>query len=343
MTAPERKLRLGRSASTTDPGRKRRQNEDAFVARPPIFAIADGMGGARAGEIASELAAGALKDANMDGGGAELVKRLVQEANRRVHERAASDPSTSGMGTTMTIALIEPSGELTFGHVGDSRAYMLRDGRLEQLTDDHSLVAELVRRGELSARDAEVHPQRSVITRALGTDPDVDVDTFTWQPEDGDVYLICSDGLSDMVAGDAIEEILRQNRDDLDAAARALVKAANRSGGDDNITAVLFEMVEGDPAPVEADERTREFTMPQPEEDDADTLHPEGDAVVAAPLANDTMVVPVADIQAAVAQERRPVESHDREAGLGRRLLALLVIVVLIAIIVVLVWQGLAR
>ena len=346
-------MRLGRSASATDPGRKRRQNEDSFVARPPIFAIADGMGGARAGEIASELAAGALKAATASGGGPELIAQLVQEANRRVHERASSDPSTSGMGTTMTVALVEPSGELTFGHVGDSRAYMLRDGRLEQLTDDHSLVAELVRRGELSERDAEVHPQRSVITRALGTDPDVDVDTFTWQPEDGDLYLLCSDGLSDMISGDEIEEILRKNRDDLDTAARALVKAANRGGGDDNITAVLFEMVEGEGAPPEADEQTREFALPST--DDADTLHPEGagavpvvEAPAPAPAANDTMVVPIADIQAAMEEERRPnglepPQAGTHEAGVGKRLLALLVIAILVAIIVVLVWQGLAR
>ena len=351
MTAPERKMTLGRSASATDPGRKRRQNEDSFVARPPIFAIADGMGGARAGEIASELAAGALKDANASGGGTELVKQLVQEANRRVHDRASNDPSTSGMGTTMTVALVEPSGELTFGHVGDSRAYMLRGGKLEQLTDDHSLVAELVRRGELSERDAEVHPQRSVITRALGTDPDVDVDAFTWRPEDGDLYLLCSDGLSDMISGGDIEEILRKNRDDLDAAARALVKAANRGGGDDNITAVLFEMVEG--VPAEADEHTREF--PTPSADEADTLHPEGAGavpVVEAPPVDDTMVVPVEEIQAAMEDERRPdgaeagtqpPQAGTREAGVGKRLLALLVIAILVAIIVVLVWQGLAR
>ncbi|HVU78490.1 MAG TPA: Stp1/IreP family PP2C-type Ser/Thr phosphatase [Gaiellaceae bacterium] len=331
-------MKLGQSAAVTDPGRKRRQNEDAYVARAPIFAIADGMGGARAGEIASALAAGALKESQANGGGPDRVKQLVQEANRRVHERASTDPSTSGMGTTMTVVLIEPDGQLTFGHVGDSRAYMLRGDRLEQLTDDHSLVAELVRRGELSERDAEVHPQRSVITRALGTDPDVDVDAFTWRPEPGDVYLLASDGLSDMISGGDIERILVEHRSDLDSAARALVKAANRGGGDDNITVVLFEMVEGAPA-AEPDEATREYQLP-PHVDEEDTLHPE-DNVAPPPAANDTMVVPVADIQSAI-------EEHDDapatpQAGLGRRLLALLVIIALIAIIIVLVWQGLAR
>jgi protein phosphatase len=333
-------VKLGRYAVATDPGRKRRQNEDAFVVRPPLFAIADGMGGARAGEIASALAAGALNESEARGGGEARVKQLVQEANRRVHERAASDPATSGMGTTMTVALVEPDGDVTFGHVGDSRAYVLRGESLEQLTDDHSLVAELVRRGELSARDAEVHPQRSVITRALGTDPDVDVDAFTVRPEPGDVYLLCSDGLSDMVAGDAIEEILVRNRGDLDGAAKALVRAANRGGGDDNITAVLFELVEGEAA-AEPDERTRETAVAPDEED---TLHPE-DGVQPPPARGDagspvdTMVVPAADIDAALAAQ----EPDTPQAGIGRRLLALLVILALVAIIVVLVWWGLAR
>jgi serine/threonine protein phosphatase PrpC len=335
-------LRLGRHAFATDPGRKRRQNEDAFVVRPPLFAIADGMGGARAGEIASALAAGALTESGTRSGGEDRVKALVQEANRRVHERASSDPETSGMGTTMTVALVEPSGDITFGHVGDSRGYVLRGDTLEQLTDDHSLVAELVRRGELSASDAEVHPQRSVITRALGTDPDVDVDAFTVQPEAGDIYLLCSDGLSDMVAGETIEEVLVANRGDLDVAAKALVRAANRGGGDDNITAVLFEILAGDaPLPSEPDDETREYQAVPPDEED--TLHPEDGvpAIRESSSAVDTMVVPAAEVDSAFAQQE--AEQDVPQAGIGRRLLALLVIVALIALIVVLVWWGLAR
>jgi serine/threonine protein phosphatase PrpC len=333
-------VKLGRYAVATDPGRKRRQNEDAFVMRPPLFAIADGMGGARAGEIASALAAGALNESGTRSGGEDRVKELVQEANRRVHERAASDPATTGMGTTMTVALVEPDGVITFGHVGDSRAYLLRGDTLEQLTDDHSLVAELVRRGELSASDAEVHPQRSVITRALGTDPDVDVDAFTIRPEPGDIYLLCSDGLSDMVAGEAIEEVLVHHRGDLDNAAKALVRAANRGGGDDNITAVLFEIVADDaPLPPEPDSETREYATVPPDEED--TLHPEDGVPVITdmPTAVDTMVVSAAEISAALA----PQEPEVPQAGIGRRLLALLVILGLIALIVVLVWWGLAR
>ena len=159
------------------------------------------------------------------------------------------------------------------GHVGDSRAYLLRDDRLEQLTDDHSLVAELVRRGELSPQAAEVHPQRSVITRALGTDPDVDVDAFSVDAQAGDVFLICSDGLSDMVDGEQIEAIVLTHHRRPRLRGQALVQAANRAGGEDNITAVLFELVEGEQAPGEPDERTREMAVATDEED---TLHPGG-------------------------------------------------------------------
>ena len=319
-------IRIGMHQVRTDPGRKRHHNEDSYVFQPPLFAIADGMGGARAGEVASALAAGALNEAGVDGGGTKRVVELIQEANRRVHERAQVDAETTGMGTTITVALVEDDGSVTFGHVGDSRAYLLRDDRLEQLTDDHSLVAELVRRGELSVEAAEVHPQKSVITRALGTDPDVDVDAFAIDGAAGDLYLICSDGLSDMVDGVVIESILREHRDNLDEAARSLVHAANRAGGDDNITAILFELTEAPVAAGEPDERTREYAT---EPDEEDTLHPE-DGVAA---------ITIAEAEAAAETE----ETSAPQAGLGRRLLALAVIVALIVVIVVLVWWGLAR
>src|SRR5262249_9202192 len=150
----------------------------------------------QAGEVASHLAAEALKEAGVvdAAGGADAVTALIQEANRRVYQRAAEDQAASGMGTTITAALVG-DGEVFFGHVGDSRAYLIRGDTIEQLTEDHSLVAELVRSGRLSPEEAETHPQRSVITRVLGTDPEVDVDTFTRRAEPGDLYLICSDGL----------------------------------------------------------------------------------------------------------------------------------------------------
>jgi serine/threonine protein phosphatase PrpC len=188
----------------TDTGRKRRRNEDAYVVEPPLFAIADGMGGAQAGELASSLAAGAVReDEAAAGSGERRVAELIQEANRRVYERSSRDAAASGMGTTMTVAFVGDA-NVAFGHVGDSRAYLIRDGKLEQLTEDHSLVAELVRSGKLSPEEAETHPQRSVITRALGTDPDVDVDTFSIETAPGDLFMLCSDGLTSMVEDDVL-------------------------------------------------------------------------------------------------------------------------------------------
>jgi PPM family protein phosphatase len=337
-------VKIGDYAGLTDTGRKRRRNEDAYVVAPPLFGVADGMGGAQAGELASGLAAAAMREADANGSGEQRISDLIQEANRRVHDRASTDAAASGMGTTMTVALVEPDGRVVFGHVGDSRAYVLRDNQLDQLTDDHSLVAELVRRGELSPAEAEVHPQRSVITRALGTDPDVDIDTFAVSPQPGDVFLICSDGLSSYVDGDEIERIMVQHRDDLNAGAKALIQAANRGGGDDNITAILFRVEEdGAETTQEPDEQTRELAALPGEEED--TLHPE-DGIAPpppaepAPTAVDTMVVSADDIHAAIAEHET---SEAPQAGLGRRLLALLVIIALIAVIVALVWWGLAR
>ena len=218
---------LAAFAGVTDPGRRRRRNEDAYVCEPPLFAIADGMGGAQAGEVASGLAAAVLEEATGDERGEERVASLIQEANRRVFQRSNEDAATSGMGTTMTVALLDNAdGTIAFGHVGDSRAYRVRGGELEQLTDDHSLVGELVRSGRLSPEEAESHPQRSVITRALGTEPDVDVDTFTVEAEHGDIYLLCSDGLTDMISTRDILAAVEDSRD-LDDAAHALVSAAN--------------------------------------------------------------------------------------------------------------------
>ena len=243
-------MRIADSAGTTDAGRKRRRNEDAFVHDPPLFAVADGMGGAQAGEVASRLAAAAFREFH-DADELEPEERVVaiiQEANRRIYERARSDVQASGMGTTITAALLVES-TVVVGHVGDSRAYRLREGLLEQLTEDHSLVADLVRSGRLSPEEADAHPQRSVITRALGTDAEVDVDTFTVAAEAGDVFLLCSDGLTTMVADEEITTTIAE-ADTLEQATKALVKAANRAGGEDNITVVLFSLT-GEPEPLE--------------------------------------------------------------------------------------------
>ena len=160
-------MKIGRAAVVTDTGKRRLGNEDAYVFEPPLFAIADGMGGARAGEIAADLAASALEEASAETREAAQLSAIIAEANRRVWERSRADPETAGMGTTVTIALVDASaGTISFGHVGDSRAYRLRDGVLEQVTTDHSLVAELVESGVLTPEEAERHPQRSAITKA---------------------------------------------------------------------------------------------------------------------------------------------------------------------------------
>ncbi len=250
---------VGAYAVASDTGRRRRRNEDNYVVASPLFAVADGMGGAQAGEVASGLAASALEGGSPELGGLERVDALIQEANRRIFARASTDPSASGMGTTMTVALVEGM-TVVFGHVGDSRAYLVRGDTMEQLTEDHSLVNELVKSGKLSEEEAHIHPQRSVITRAVGTDPDVDVDAFAIEAEDGDVFLLCSDGLTDMVEDVDILDLVDRNRGDLKKAVRALVQFANKEGGEDNITAVAFRISADEVAAPAAIEDT--VTMP---------------------------------------------------------------------------------
>jgi PPM family protein phosphatase len=227
----------------TDVGRQRSANEDSLVLRPPFFAVADGMGGARAGEVASAIAAEAFEGAADSGQAAEAqLAQLLREANRRIYDLAASDESHRGMGTTLTAAKVH-DGEVSIAHVGDSRAYRMRDGELEQVTRDHSLVAELERSGQITAEAAEHHPQRSIITRALGPEPDVDVDTYTLSAREGDLFLLCSDGLTSMISDDEVAAVLRTAQS-LDEAADGLIKAANQSGGRDNITVVMFRLGE---------------------------------------------------------------------------------------------------
>ena len=185
----------------------------------------------------------------------------MRDANRRIYDLAVADESRRGMGTTLTLAKVHGD-EVSLAHVGDSRAYRMRDGELSQLTRDHSLVAELERSGQITPEAAEHHPQRSIITRALGPEPDVEVDTYTLAGREGDVFLICSDGLTSMISDDEVGSILRSAAS-LDEAAGALVLAANQSGGKDNITVILFRLGEAEAAaepepaePVPGDEDT---------------------------------------------------------------------------------------
>ena len=245
-------LKVAEEAHKTDTGRQRQANEDSYFARAPLFAVADGMGGAQAGEVASRIAAGAFERGprNDDASAESQLEEIAQQANRRIHKLAQEDSSRAGMGTTLTAALVRDD-EVALGHVGDSRAYLLRDAELKRLTKDHSLVEELRRQGRLTEEQAEEHPQRSIITRALGPEPSVNVDTMTFPARNGDVFLLCSDGLTTMVPDEEIREILVRSKS-LRSAVNKLVDAANRRGGRDNITAVAFRLADADA--VEAEE-----------------------------------------------------------------------------------------
>ncbi|MBV9312022.1 MAG: Stp1/IreP family PP2C-type Ser/Thr phosphatase [Solirubrobacterales bacterium] len=236
-------LRAAETTERTDTGRQRSGNEDCSFARPPVFAVADGMGGAKAGEVASRIAVGALQQGLPDGKSPEeRLSQRVREANREIYERSHTERELDGMGTTLTAVYLDDA-HLSIAHVGDSRAYLFRDGELRRLTQDHSLVDELVRRGKLTEEQAAEHPQRSIITRALGPEPDVEVDTWTYPVRAGDVLLLCSDGLTSMVTEEAITQVLASTGE-LEHAADQLIGEANEAGGRDNITVVLFRLEE---------------------------------------------------------------------------------------------------
>ena len=236
-------LRAVESVCRSDTGRQRRENEDSAYAASPLFAVADGMGGAQAGEVASRIAIEAFQNGlGDDGSPEERLAERVRTANREIHDRSRTETGREGMGTTLTAAYLDDS-QLAVAHVGDSRAYLFRDGELSRLTQDHSLVDELVRRGKLTEEQAAEHPQRSIITRALGPEPDVEVDTFTYPVKAGDVLLLCSDGLTSMISEQDVARVLGSS-EDLDEVARSLIQAANEAGGRDNITVVLFRLEE---------------------------------------------------------------------------------------------------
>lgn len=239
------------SSAATHLGLVRRQNEDSFVATDGVFAVCDGMGGARAGEVASEVACRVLQGVSAEAG-VEGLRSAVNEANRLIRDRGAGSADLSGMGTTLTAALASAE-RLTIAQVGDSRAYLMRSGALSQITDDHSLVAQMVRHGQLTPEQAAVHPHRSIITRALGTEAAVSPDFFEIELEHGDRILLCSDGLSGMVPEDELARILEEEATPR-TVARALIEAALRQGGEDNITAVVLFAIDDEIAPLPEDE-----------------------------------------------------------------------------------------
>lgn len=308
-------LRVIEQAYRSDTGRQRSANEDSLFVRSPLFAVADGMGGAQAGEVASQLAAESFESANFDGAVAPepFLREIVEGANRRIHELSQSDPARSGMGTTLTAALLRDD-ELSLAHVGDSRAYLFREGGLRLLTSDHSLVEELRRQGRLTAAQAEEHPQRSIITRALGPEAEVEVDTMTYRAKPGDVYILCSDGLTTMVKEPAITAIASE-ASSLGELATELVRAANDAGGRDNITVVAFRLAE------EGDEASDE---------DATLIGPSAErAGLTAGAVREGVDRERAGTRASSAGARRPAGKP--KPSRGRRLIKTLVALVLIA------------
>jgi serine/threonine protein phosphatase PrpC len=235
-------------------GLQRQGNEDNYFVRAPLFVVADGMGGAQAGEVASEMAVAAFDAGLPDGASpAEGLRKIIETANRDIYERSRAEHQRAGMGTTVTAVYVGED-SVTIAHVGDSRCYLIRGGDLIRLTSDHSLVGELVRRGKLTEEQAETHPQRSVITRALGPEPSVDIDVEAFPAHAGDLFMVCSDGLTSMVQENKLKPLIVDDKRPLDELGRDLIAAANAAGGRDNITVVLFrlEEVEGAPGPAAA-------------------------------------------------------------------------------------------
>jgi serine/threonine protein phosphatase PrpC len=335
-------LRVTEHFQLSDTGRERRANEDSMFVKNPVFVVADGMGGAQAGEIASRVAVEAFHPGLGGVGTAEqrLAER-VREANLRIHDMARADERRAGMGTTITAAFVGDGG-VSIAHVGDSRAYLFRDGQLSRLSRDHSLVGELVRRGKLTEEQAEEHPQRSIITRALGPEAEVAVDTVTQPTQAGDIFLLCSDGLTTMLSEQRLADILAAGGS-LEEIGHELVDEANAAGGRDNITVVLFRIddVEGDEPLGEDTADVDQPTMvtpggavaPQPAGESAAAAAPGGGA------ADQTMVLPATRAPARKARVRRAEErSRRRSRGRARALGFGLVVIALIGILVAAGW-----
>jgi PPM family protein phosphatase len=304
-------LRVAEQYAGTDTGRQRRANEDSHLARAPLFVVADGMGGAQAGEVASRIAIDAFQVGLRDASAPEAaLAELTLQANARIHELSHSHADQAGMGTTLTAVYVGER-EISVAHVGDSRAYRLREGELVRLTEDHSLVDELLRQGRLTPEEAQEHPQRSVITRALGPEGAVQVDTRSFVARDHDVYLLCSDGLTTMVAEERLAELLRASSS-LREAGEALIAAANEAGGRDNITVVLLRLEELDARaapPTEESDAVSQSAAGLPAEEAAPAPHPS--------------VTPAREPSAVAAPAAPVAQRHPREparaAGSARR------------------------
>jgi PPM family protein phosphatase len=284
-------LRAAQTTWKTDTGRQRRDNEDSAFARAPLFVVADGMGGAQAGEVASRIAIEAFqRELSSEGSSEERLADRAQDANRQIYEISRSEHERAGMGTTLTAVYLDESA-IAVAHVGDSRAYLFRDGELSRLTRDHSLVEELLQRGKLTEEQAAEHPQRSIITRALGVDPQVEVDTWTYPARAGDVVLLCSDGLTSMITEQRIAAVLGEETD-LDRAGERLIEDANAAGGRDNITVVIFRLEEAGGAATDGEQPTMIGTRPTDGRDGDTTSSGEGRASAPGRTAGATMTEP---------------------------------------------------
>jgi protein phosphatase len=314
-------LQVTETVWRTDTGRQRRENEDSAFVRAPVFVVADGMGGAQAGEVASRIAIETFEQ-GLPGSGTpeDRLAELVRDANQRIYDRSRTEQGRAGMGTTLTAAYLS-DGHLAIAHVGDSRAYLLRDERLSRLTQDHSLVDELVRQGKLTEAQAAEHPQRSIITRALGPEPEVEVDTFSYPMRPGDIVLLCSDGLTSMVAEDRVAEIL-VSASTLEGAADQLIDEANEAGGRDNITVVLCRLGEVEHPSVPEQPTVIDDSAAAGEMAGAATGS--GVAVASSPLATTTKLSP--------RPERRPGTAR-RTRRLTKPLAALLALVIVLVLI----------
>ena len=314
----------------TDVGRVRDINEDAYLIKDPLYVVADGMGGHVAGDVAARTAVTVIADqaSSASADDPQTLARLLHDANRAILERTRSDPTLQGMGTTCTLALADEAA-FHIAHVGDSRAYRLRNGRLEQLTDDHTLVGRMVREGKMSAEEAERHPQRSIITRALGSQPEVEVDVFEVEAHAEDCLLLCSDGLSSMLDGESIRRVLADERDPQRAADR-LVDLAIEAGGEDNITAIVLS-VDGTEAPhAQTVGRSEASDGSAPVVPTSDAVSSPGEEV------SDTRGAVLTEQRASARVDTDPIGSPAGEEGRppsrwGRRLLGLVVLLLVVA------------
>lgn len=284
-------------AARSDVGSVREHNEDSYLVKTPLFVVADGMGGHEAGEVASNIAVTTMEAHAPKSTSPEALAAAVIKANEAVLRGAQDGTGKPGMGTTLTAAFVFED-EATIAQVGDSRAYLLHDGQLQRITRDHSLVADLIEQGRLTEAEARFHPQRSVITRALGSDPHMQPDLYTLHVEEGDRLLLCSDGLCSMISDEDIEEILLDNPAPAHAC-DALVEEAIIAGGLDNVTVIVIDPL-GDP-PSEKDEEdiVEERVVGLPEDARADEEEAAAPAAAAA-------LVEAAPTQAAHASKSKP-------------------------------------